>query len=441
MSTKTNSVLTLQPHLLSEAAPAMKWDKKFGEGAKDRDALRAQYLGDINAGKGSRDNLLAAANGSSYAQSRTNHSTRDLPALPKSEVDLPSSKLSAPASPAPPAMSPMSPGSTSVNAPHAGGSSMGPATPAKNAPLPPTALDEKPVPQADEMEQHPALRQAAPEGNGAGPAHTEVRSSVEAEAKKPSPKKLTKKNQGGGGFRKLFGKKKAETTGPTSQVNVPHDAARSVSRLEEHDGTPIREPSPVSIEKPLPVRAKSPDIEPSPAVSAISATHREPALQVGPSPSANEQRDTEQAFSRFDQGPMEEMPAFVPEDSSEDEAAPSVPRRAPPSVPEQAPVAEPAPATMDDVSEESVDLAQQQVVAQDRWAQIRKNAAERAARLSEEQSRRSQSQSARTDEGETSGEETIESRVARIKARVAELTGNVDGQSPQPQAGPGPRRY
>jgi hypothetical protein len=98
------------------------------------------------------------------------------------------------------------------------------------------------------------------------------------------------------------------------------------------------------------------------------------------------------------------------------------------------------PATVDDISEESVDLSQQNAVAQDRWAQIRKDAAERAARLSEEQSRRSQSQSARTDEGETSGEETIESRVARIKARVAELTGNMDGQSPQ-QPATGARRY
>jgi serine/threonine protein kinase len=67
--------------------------------------------------------------------------------------------------------------------------------------------------------------------------------------------------------------------------------------------------------------------------------------------------------------------------------------------------------------------------SQDRWVQIRKNAADRAARLSEEQSHisPSQSQSQRTDEGETSGEETIESRVARIKARVAELTGTTEG--------------
>jgi len=80
------------------------------------------------------------------------------------------------------------------------------------------------------------------------------------------------------------------------------------------------------------------------------------------------------------------------------------------------------------------------VPALDRWAQIRKNAAERAQRINaeQEQSRRSISQSGKTDrteqtdktdDGDTSGEETIESRVARIKARVAELTGNMDTPS------------
>jgi hypothetical protein len=441
VSTKTNSVLTLQPHLLSEAGPAMKWDKKFGEGAKDRDVLRAQYLGDMNAGRGSQNNLLSAANGSTSALSRGDYDTRDLPALPKSEVDLLSPRYNGAPSPAP-----TSPGPNASSYHNTEASSAGPVPPSKHSPLLRASLDEKPVPHAEALEQHPALRQAAPERKAVAPINPDQRPSVEeastSEPKKPSPKKLTKKKEGGGGFRKLFGKKKAETVAPApaeEDARMRADAARSVSRLEEHDVAPVREPSPpLSIEKPLPVRAMSPDIQPSPAVSAISATHREPALQVGPSSNAHEQHEANQAFSRFDQGPMDDVPAFVPEDDSEDEAAPSVPRRAPPSIPEPLQPAHHDPATADDISEESIDLAQQSAVAQDRWAQIRKNAAERAARLSEEQSRRSQSQSARTDEGETSGEETIESRVARIKARVAELTGNMDGQSPPAS---GARRY
>lgn len=64
----------------------------------------------------------------------------------------------------------------------------------------------------------------------------------------------------------------------------------------------------------------------------------------------------------------------------------------------------------------------------DRWAQIRKNAAERAARISEDQNSRRPSHftTGTEDEGDTSGEESIEDRVARIKARVAHLTGNLE---------------
>lgn len=413
MSTKTNSVLTLQPHLLSDAAPAMKWDKKFGEGAKDREALRAQYLGDINAGKGSTNNLLSAANGSTSMLSR-NHSNRDLPALPPSERDAQSINGQA--------------GDTIQH--QTGGASSG--SMGRTSPMPPAALDEKPGPQAQTapMEQHPALREPAVERKPA-PIQNQGKPGEESvpapapEHKKSPPKKLKKKDGGAGGFRKLFGKKKVDSA-PVAHVE---ENPRSVSRIDDDRvETPARAPSPsLSLERPPPIRAASPDMQTSPAVSAISATYNEPALQVVPSP--RQEQETTAAFNRFDQGPMEEMPAFVPDDTDdEDDAAPSVPRHAHSSEHEHPMSVEQYRPSMDDVSEESVDLGLQQAPTQDRWAQIRKNAADRAARLSEEQSRRSHSQSVRTDEGETSGEETIESRVARIKARVAELTGAMDGQ-------------
>ena len=58
---------------------------------------------------------------------------------------------------------------------------------------------------------------------------------------------------------------------------------------------------------------------------------------------------------------------------------------------------------------------------QDRWEQIRKNAAERAERRSQEQFPRTLSESAETDNDEIRSEDSIEARVARIKARVAKL--------------------
>jgi ribosomal protein L25 (general stress protein Ctc) len=57
----------------------------------------------------------------------------------------------------------------------------------------------------------------------------------------------------------------------------------------------------------------------------------------------------------------------------------------------------------------------------DRWDQIRKNAAERAAKANRE--------SPSVAYGDGSEEETIEARVERIKRRVAELTGNLPDSS------------
>lgn len=418
VSTKTNSVLTLQPHLLSEAGPAMKWDKKFGEGAQDRDALRAQYLGNVNAGKGSKPNLLSTANGSTSALSQRSHSNRDLPALPKSEVES-----NIPPSPAPQA----------IQEPQRNGASSSAQVPVEKPAPSPATPDDRSGPALD---QHPALRKPVPERKPVAPVPTETRPSEEhapvQDAKKPA--KLKKeKGSSGGGFRKLFGKKKIDAPAPAGGVEDDArlralNASRSASRVEDHsDG---REASPArSAEKPLPPKALSPDLQPSPAVSAISKTYNEPALQVTPTPDDYQQEEPPAAFSRFDQGPMDDMPAFVPDDSeSDDDAAPSVPRHAHSPAAEQVTPTQQPRHSVDDISETSVDLSNQTPLSQDRWAQIRKNASERAARLSEEHSRRSVSQSVRTDEGETSGEETIESRVARIKARVAELTGNVDGQ-------------
>jgi len=179
-------------------------------------------------------------------------------------------------------------------------------------------------------------------------------------------------------------------------------------------------------------------MEPSPAVSAVAQDYREPAYGRDPRADVHERQADPHNFSNFTQGPMDDMPAFVPEISDDGELTPSAPTHpVHPSAYDQreATPTGAAPAqNRDSISEASLDMGYSMSPSQDRWAQIRRNAAERAARLSEEQRSRSQSQShsAATDAtDETSGEETIESRVARIKARVAELTGNVDGQPPR----------
>lgn len=460
-SIKTNSVLTLQPHLLSEAGPAMKWDKRFGEAAMDKNQLRAQYLGDFSAGKGSKDNLLISANGRS-SPLPPDIANRDLPALPQSERDAPSTRADS-RSPArittnntPPAEA-----SSATRVPWPNDSPTQtplpqdkpfPAVIADEKPFPPPLPDDKSYHSKEVGPQHPALRKAVPERKPVVPQPSIVRASEDEPqlvTTKPSPNKLKKKE---GGFRKLFGRKKTDTVVPAAapapasapvpvapitpaeyehdRQSLAPDVSRSGSRFEDHSIHHQDSPR-YSVEQPEHFRAPSPRFEHSPASSSPGGPDsRQAGGPLSPGSPATQQ-EIDQAFSRFDQGPMEDMPAFVPDDDDSDEdvaAAPSIPRRQvaqTPVTPTQR-----APHQRDDISEESVELTRHVSPTQDRWAQIRKNAADRAARLSEEQTRRSrsQSQSQRTDEGETSGEETIESRVARIKARVAELTGNVDGQ-------------
>jgi hypothetical protein len=121
-------------------------------------------------------------------------------------------------------------------------------------------------------------------------------------------------------------------------------------------------------------------------------------------------------FSSFDQGPLIDQPAFIPTDSP------------PISITSSAVTEKPVtydvepPASLVQTTEAEVAPT---ISPQDRWAQIRKNAAERATTALEEARSRA-GQTGKTDDGESNGEETIESRVARIKARVAELTGNMD---------------
>ncbi|KAF2498476.1 hypothetical protein BU16DRAFT_295577 [Lophium mytilinum] len=466
MSTKTNSVMTLQPAVMSAAAPAMQWAKEF-----DKDEVRKRYLGDVHAGKGSRDNLLATTNGYSSPSAPKVSNNHDLPAIPREE-----SSPQVPRKAPPPAPLPTTPTRAQAQSKKAEAASAAQVALPAATPTVSTPLDEKPAPvysPGPTLDEHPALRKPvpAPQQSSSQPNQAEAAakrawenqhtSSPEAAvpAKKSPPKKL-KKNTGGGGFRRMFGKKdRPAGSSDTPQsaeaeqgngLQVPESGlGRRMSQLRKKPSPPVpaaeKSPAPSELTaKPEPVVAYSPAIGESPAVSAVSHEHDysgDAPRPSGPRMTTYEQQEADHAFARFDQGPMDDMPAFVPDDASDEEHMTALPpphfnqhaASHPASVEEEAYHEEEMPhphdpSARDDISEQSIDLTRQASPAQDRWAQIRKNAAERAARLSEEQSRRSQSQSNRTDEGETSGEETIESRVARIKARVAELTGNMDQQ-------------
>ncbi|MCJ1436188.1 hypothetical protein MMC27_005566 [Xylographa pallens] len=548
VSQKTNSVFTLQPVILTEAAPAMKWANSY-----DKDAIRAKYLGDDFAGKGSAVNLPppsitysqqdASTNGSitpmataqttiapmvtakpqplpaprnqSYgfpvvenattpeAVAPDNKHDRILPDLPKEDTPVEYTP-----EPLPQEQVYIAPGGKpSVLQQEFGGNSAIsnriyqrpdaamtrshnqideyhspthspaplPAVPAvdmaavnaiaaeaSQVPLPATTpmeyprqtpVDRKPLPPPKQAEER--LSASDPRLFSSGPEYSNPPTKNDAlptpdtspDSKKASGNRL-KKKAGPGGFKGMFGRKKTEVpvrSGPPQTSTTAVAAARAALEARQN---PPQQPAPVASKDIKAGRrfsgmGKTKDPVPTaptrvlpPSMPLMTEEPRAPFSEPTPLPSphyanpefqdsqaslsrvdTNEQRHAEHEFQAFDQGPLEDVPAFVPEDS------PRMSSNSHAFAQHTAEEHEEEP--RDDASEHSNELTQQISPVQDRWAQIRKNAAARAAMQNERQSEEQSRKTDRTDDGETSGEETIESRVARIKARVAELTGNM----------------
>ena len=391
LSQKTSSVFTLQPVIMSEASPAMKWANKY-----DKDAIREAYLANTDTGTGrglgevtmqtnghtkSQDTLRQAQ----YGQ-QVDSEERDLPAVPPSETPQPPSKA-----PTPPPLPP---------------------TPAEDEEAEEHFhLSEKAAEVALPQDTHPAVATASSPllpAETPRPVDRHTESGSSPESKKHN--KLKKKDGGGGGFRKMFGRNK------NRQSKLPDNAGEA---LNGNNGTlqpggatlgrrfsGFRKKSPV----PTPVPEPSPSFEPSSVpseeneITPVASPNQQYERSYDPSIRDSLSRvdtadahEAHQAFSSFDQGPLEDVPAFVPSES---------PRQS-----EESDAAVPPPITRtrsDDAG--GAELTTVTSNSQDRWAQIRKNAAERAAvtqRESEEQSRGGYSQKTDGDDGgETSGEES-----------------------------------
>ncbi|GAP88730.1 putative morphogenesis protein [Rosellinia necatrix] len=370
---RTNSVLTLQPVIMKEASPAMKWASKY-----DKDTVREAYLGNMNAGRGH-----AQLNGTNTANGGMANGDSYRPDVPEK---------------------PLSPLLSSGIQPHTPAKEEAPAVPQKNledihpAERPDAVGRNSPLPPLPRDDSLEATRQtmASPEPDSS------------PDSKKH--KKLHKhEKRTGSGLRKLFGRNK------NRQSKVPENVATDVNALSTVQSSRAQTPLPEtprsqpraseSSHRASPVQTED---DKTPTQLSVPGEAHEPTYD----PSAADETEARAAFSRFDQGPLADQPAFAPDAESEDDDAvpPPIARHASDLAQGQEGEAAPSPV----------------VGTEDRWAAIRRNAAERAARQSEEQSRGGYSKT--TDgEDETSGEETIESRVARIKARVAELTGNMEG--------------
>jgi len=328
-----------------------------------------------------------------------------------------------------------------------------------------TRVERKPV---SEAKVHPAFRNQSSE-----PSSVETSPSSQKQSSKNAPaqvaaarafwqsqakptdkvpaseehehKKLNKKDRvpTAGALKKMFGRKKEAAGGRSTNM-----AARERTLAPPSESKVGRSMS-LMRKKPVSRGAESVSAAPTPGnKDSAERQHSSSVAQEAPfvseyTPSEHEYlartdtKDTnnaKQEFSRFDQGPMTDAPTFVPNgpvspleyeqydpdrtpNADENSGAEYVsPPR--PHLETQhesvytTPLMEaddemhPGYGTADDQGTHAVEAP-----VLDRWAQIRKNAAERAARVSEEQSTRSRGQSIATEgASETSGEESEYSR-------------------------------
>lgn len=375
MAEKTNSVMTLRPMIMSEASPAMKWANKY-----DKEAIREAYLANQQAGRGIGQSTMQTnghngSNGYGLPESPSSMLPPPSPAVPPKDTPLP---FSGHDSPMPP---PMDAPNVELN----------------------RETTREPTPMSVELPREQSVMSPEPVGHLSPEAkknqkklHKEAQKEKEKQKAMEKAREKEMKKAGGGGF-KLFGRGRRASKLPentTTDLNAmlaqreaaatpdpAHHEKPDMPRQETQFATPREEPT-----DPMPQNEPSYEPQYEPSV-------HDDASRVDTA-DANE---AHHEFSRFDQGPLDDQPAFIPQEESEEEdfaVPPPIPRHKSPSLPEEETDTTPP-------LEEAKPLS-----GPDRWAQIRKNAADRAAqRQSEEQSRGGHRKT--TDgEDDTSGEES-----------------------------------
>lgn len=372
LNEKTQSVLTLQSTILSEASPAVKWAKQY-----DREALREAYLNDPNAGRGKGSSTPATTNG------HNTDAEDSRPKLPPKEstTDTPAPKT--------PTLEQKEPEAPPKDTNHL-------------APPAPASGRESPMPPPKDGRSFELARESM-----VSPEPT----SPEARKHKKLHKDMVKA-AGGNGLKKLFSRahknrnsKLPENAAQQVNAMIAEETARSQSPLpppkaEEPKPAPEVEEKPIPAAPATPVTASAPAPAPAPvslAPQEAQAPEPAPATPVHEvSPVTTNETVPKDEFHRFDQGPLRDMPAFVPQDDvsdgDTDEAVPPPIARHPP--PSRSPIpASSSPATAaspvspkpqpqqekKQIASPAPAVSRTTTEAQDRWAQIRKNAAERAA--------------------------------------------------------------
>ncbi|KAK1140009.1 hypothetical protein N8T08_011005 [Aspergillus melleus] len=410
-STKTNSVLTLQPGIVNEASQAMKWANNY-----DKHAYRKAYLSNDRAGTGTASDSMRELARDDVPPSPTTSTRQAPPPLPKD---------SAPSSPAPRA---------SKEVPEETSSTRNNST---SDPLAAESIPKKSMESADDSGRK--LKKKAGNTGFKGLFGTVKKKNIPDTEPKPPMKPTGAEKSAVASARAAL-----ESKAMAAQQQPPRSSHKGPSTLKKKPvpGTPTAESreasadvtttpqapqSPQAPEKQETKHTETKDQsqetkEPSPEVLSPSSANgyhgksrREAEIDALSRVDTNERAAADREFSRFDQGPLMEQPAFVPEDSPVSSDFPG--KKGPAAATSEVP-------TVPEANDaETNDPSPQTNPSYDRWAQIRKNAAERAQQgpVPGEQTRPTNVD----DSDDTSEEESFETRAARIKARVAELTGNM----------------
>lgn len=473
---KRNSTLSLQPFIMTEASPAMKWANQY-----DKQTTRAAYLGDNFAGRGSGELLTLPANGAhanGSASTLTSASKeRELPAPPKEdesrrEISSPVRQTSPPvpehvqhvreaspvmsSSPPAPTMAPPPLPANPVGSFHSESAVEAAAVPLPSAHdepaadfVPPISAEAVASRPETPPRPHSRLRKMSMDTSP-----TQKREKKKAASKGPPP---AKSKQPPLGFRQFFGSrrdKSKERFQPAPLSPADPNPAVAAARAALEGRGPAKDPEASSADvahlskmrtvnptrpQPTEQRPITPPASDQEELTTAKYDETTPVAQnlepevdhSGPRTrrdeeydnlsrvDTNERENADREFSNFDQGPLVEQPAFAARESAfmptpspqpeafvtpdEEEPAAPGPFLAYNSVTAPVPVAE---HDQEQVQDEEVGDLTKQVSPMDRWAQIRKNAAERAARMSEEHTRRPSHTETKTDDGETSGEES-----------------------------------
>ena len=406
---RANHSTTPQPSILNEASHAMKWAKNY-----DKDAFRAAYLGDNRAGKGSTDALKP-------------QSIEEKPSTPTSEA--PSMGTPLPSVSEPEEENTPTPG-TPVAQNEAAEAAEAPA-PKPEAPAAPAEPTESAAPAeaAEAPVEAPAGRPSSSRpvsgtpSAGLEPTITSSPSQPKqsTDSADDSGKKLRKKT-GASGFKSIFSTRKKTIENPESKPSMKPTGAETSAvaaaraaleqKAKESQEPSMRPPSGPSVLRKKPVgegpKPSSKDADGPETVRTsesavpvatepvaeptLDATQTEPEAKKSTEPEITEipdpdmpgvpsesddhlsrvdtleQAAADREFSRFDQGPLVEQPAFSP-DSPGSPVSPVSERSSGSTAAEE----ESAKASIGATS------AAAAAASSDRWAQIRKNAAERAA--------------------------------------------------------------